>query len=34
MAYFVVNNLVERVVEKIDGTAQQFLDMLRETPKA
>lgn len=34
VAYFVVNNLVERVVEKIDGTAQQFLDMLRETPKA
>ncbi|MBL7951934.1 MAG: MotA/TolQ/ExbB proton channel family protein [Flavobacteriales bacterium] len=34
VAYFVVNNLVERVVEKIDGTGQQFLDMLRETPKA
>ena len=33
-AYFAVNNLVERVVEKIDGTGQQFLDLLRETPKA
>lgn len=34
VAYFVVNNLVERVVEKIDATGQQFLDLLRETPKA
>ena len=33
-AYYIVNHLVERVVEKIDGTGQQFLDLLRETPKA
>jgi biopolymer transport protein ExbB len=33
-AYYIVNNLVERVVEKIDGTGQEFLELLRETPKA
>lgn len=33
-AYYIVNGMVERVVEKIDGTGQQFLDLLRETPKA
>lgn len=33
-AYYVVNHLVERVVEKIDGTGQEFLDLLREPQKA
>lgn len=33
-AYYIVNNLVERLVEKIDGTSQEFLGLLRETPKA
>jgi biopolymer transport protein ExbB len=33
-AYFVVNHLVERVVEKIDGTGQDFLDLLREPQKS
>lgn len=33
-AYFVVNHLVERVVERIDGTGQDFLDLLREPQKA
>jgi biopolymer transport protein ExbB len=33
VAYFVVNHMVERIVEKIDETGQQFLDLLRETPK-
>lgn len=33
-AYFIVNGLVESLVERIDATGQQFLDLLRETPKA
>jgi len=33
-AYYVVNTLVDRVVEKIDGTGQDFLDVLREPQKS